>query len=733
MGRAPNSGVPQRVSMHVVPKAKPFSDDEEDRTTIESQWEEEPSTTVEQGEVADKIRSLGVDPSPARRSITGVTNTSSNSLGNEEPTVDDGSVNPDVPPIPRAGAARMVITQGTDAGKDFDIDGDKIYSIGRALENDIVLTDIAVSRKHFDLRFDAGAWVIVDHGSGNGTVVNGNLEDNPFMLANGDVIEIGTTSFRFEQQAQELARASNPTFDVDVDDHDHDEDEELSTVAGKPIHQKLDTPQEVSTYAPTYVPLSRPKTLPPPTPLRPRGSTQPPPAFSLPPPPIQPSQAPPSTTLPMPQMANRPPISPPNSPTLLGGLPPMQLPTTIPGQGPTSASLAQTLSPAQPLFYPQALEIPPHSVHAQLMVQAQNRRGDHSTAHVQPVAYGNGMLAQPRPRLLSAQLSRRTKLGVGLGALSVLAAITTIALLRTSKSAKAASTGTGSGSAVIAKAPPKPAPIPIQIAKQPDPPKPVVVPVKPPDPKPVTPPVIAKDPPKPDPKPEPRVDPKPVQPVIARRPDPTPRTEPKPDPKPEKPEPKLAQSKRVASADDARAKADELYQDKRFSDASSTLLAAARSSDGDTARDLRLKAQRYAALGKAFNQGMAPGADPGEAFDALRAASSYDQNVGGHFSSDISAKLAQIAPRAAISFVATGELEKAHVAVIEAEQLGGSSNSNVKAVRAKLEREAGDIYAQAVSAGVDSADGKDKLKRIKSIVDSKSPWYQKATAALKGA
>ena len=69
-----------------------------------------------------------------------------------------------------------------------------------AIDNDIVLTDIAVSRKHFDLRNDGGSWVIVDRGSGNGTVVNGNLEDNPFMLANGDVIEIGNTTFRFDFQ-----------------------------------------------------------------------------------------------------------------------------------------------------------------------------------------------------------------------------------------------------------------------------------------------------------------------------------------------------------------------------------------------------------------------------------------------------------------------------------------------------------------------------------------------------
>ena len=92
----------------------------------------------------------------------------------------------------------------------------KTYTIGRGIDNDIVLTDIAVSRKHFDLRNDDGSWVIVDRGSGNGTVVNGNLEDNPFMLANGDVIEIGNTTFRFELP-NGPARVL-PTYDVSLDD-----------------------------------------------------------------------------------------------------------------------------------------------------------------------------------------------------------------------------------------------------------------------------------------------------------------------------------------------------------------------------------------------------------------------------------------------------------------------------------------------------------------------------------
>src|SRR5579863_7059392 len=115
MGRAPQPGGPQRVSAHVVPKAKPFSEDDPDeKTTLDpespasssSQWEDEASTTVEQGEVADKIRALGVEPAVPLRPITGLTNTGASAL--EEPTVDDQKAQPQL----GTDVARLVITQG---------------------------------------------------------------------------------------------------------------------------------------------------------------------------------------------------------------------------------------------------------------------------------------------------------------------------------------------------------------------------------------------------------------------------------------------------------------------------------------------------------------------------------------------------------------------------------------------------------------------------------------------
>jgi hypothetical protein len=45
--------------------------------------------------------------------------------------------------------------------------------IGRALDNDVVLGDLLVSRHHAELRRSGEQWELVDLGSANGTYVNG--------------------------------------------------------------------------------------------------------------------------------------------------------------------------------------------------------------------------------------------------------------------------------------------------------------------------------------------------------------------------------------------------------------------------------------------------------------------------------------------------------------------------------------------------------------------------------
>ncbi len=759
MGRAPNPGGPQRVTAHVVPRAKPFSDsEEEEKTTIESQWEDEASTTVEQGDVAEKIRSLGVEP---RRGGTNVTSTGAGAL--DEPTVDDQHAQLSAI-TPVRDVARLQITAGNDAGTEVEIRPGKTYTIGRAIDNDVVLTDIAVSRKHFDLRFEDGAWVIVDRGSGNGTVVNGNLEDNPFMLANGDVIEIGNTIFRFDQP--NAASRINPNRTVDLDP----DDEELSTVAGKPLRTdpvELAEPMPIAMSRPP-----RPKTLPPPTPLRTASSTQPPPLGFPPPGPAPMPQ--PSTTLPMAQMANRAPIGgplpslpgvpPPQAPAMLGdqrGMPlgAQMLPTTLPGQG---------LPQQRPAYgYPQATEIPPHSVHAQmLLIQTQNRRGDHSTAHVPPTPY-DGMQI---PRAYSQpQLTKRAKLVLAGIGLAVFAAVMTVAIVKSGNSKAKAIAGEKktdgkSEAKVAAKAAPSVEEIKTETPKVVPPPQPTVVkteapktvvppPAPPPQPTvvktepktvapPAPPPTVAKtetiketpkapketpkESPKETPKPkvaktEPKERPRPrntERKVEARRPDPTP--------------PEAPKAKNGGNPDGAIAEAEKLYRQKKFAEASSYLSSQAKKFDEEIARDMRKTAEYYAKLGKALSTGTAPATRPTVAYEALRSAQNYDRNLSNEYDGEIQTKLSQVAPKAALSYIAQKNYSAARNAMLFAQKFANASET-VALVKSKLESAAGDLYSEAIEEMSESPQAaKDKLKLIMQITDPGSTWYKKATQKLSG-
>ncbi len=67
--------------------------------------------------------------------------------------------------------------------------------IGRAPDNDIVVSDLSVSRYHAELRLAGVTYQIVDLGSHNGTFVNGQRV-SAAPLAEGDIVGIGPSTFR---------------------------------------------------------------------------------------------------------------------------------------------------------------------------------------------------------------------------------------------------------------------------------------------------------------------------------------------------------------------------------------------------------------------------------------------------------------------------------------------------------------------------------------------------------
>lgn len=82
----------------------------------------------------------------------------------------------------------------------LELDKD-VIRIGRMPDNDIVLNDVLISRKHCELRRDGKCWKIVDLQSLNGVYVN-NLRVGDTVLASGDLILVGNFQIVFEETVQ---------------------------------------------------------------------------------------------------------------------------------------------------------------------------------------------------------------------------------------------------------------------------------------------------------------------------------------------------------------------------------------------------------------------------------------------------------------------------------------------------------------------------------------------------
>ncbi|BAN00531.1 FhaA domain-containing protein [Ilumatobacter coccineus] len=76
--------------------------------------------------------------------------------------------------------------------------GDHVTSIGRLPECTITLDDGNVSREHARIAPGAGAYVVTDLGSTNGTLVNGVRVTGDQKLSDGDIVSFGSTHVRFE-------------------------------------------------------------------------------------------------------------------------------------------------------------------------------------------------------------------------------------------------------------------------------------------------------------------------------------------------------------------------------------------------------------------------------------------------------------------------------------------------------------------------------------------------------
>jgi hypothetical protein len=75
-----------------------------------------------------------------------------------------------------------------------------LITVGRGLNNDLIVEDPRVSRQHAQLRFRSRRYFIGDTGSTNGTYVNGTAITTEQPLRDGDVVSFGGLEMTFQQR-----------------------------------------------------------------------------------------------------------------------------------------------------------------------------------------------------------------------------------------------------------------------------------------------------------------------------------------------------------------------------------------------------------------------------------------------------------------------------------------------------------------------------------------------------
>lgn len=117
---------------------------------------------------------------------------------------------------PRKGRAFLMVSTGAAAGTVFPVTEASVL-IGRSLDAQVSINEQAISNEHARLEQEGATFTLRDLGSTNGTYVNGQRLVEAVVLAGGDSIRMGSTTFTFVTRESGLPKGTVKLRDPDPD------------------------------------------------------------------------------------------------------------------------------------------------------------------------------------------------------------------------------------------------------------------------------------------------------------------------------------------------------------------------------------------------------------------------------------------------------------------------------------------------------------------------------------
>ncbi len=103
-------------------------------------------------------------------------------------------------------SARLTVVDGPEQGTVYELKD--VCLLGRALDCQVHIQDLSVSRRHARVSESGGQYFVEDLGSGNGTFVNGKAITR-YTLTSGDIIRISALKLLFEEIRRSFPKASD--------------------------------------------------------------------------------------------------------------------------------------------------------------------------------------------------------------------------------------------------------------------------------------------------------------------------------------------------------------------------------------------------------------------------------------------------------------------------------------------------------------------------------------------